>query len=267
MTSFHGLSISDYKEICSQLNIEPETDFEATAILSRKLSKRKVQKTLKKLEQILAFKNVFIFGAGPSLPESIDKLTPLIQKYRDDIVILAIDGATNALLEKQQTVDIVVSDLDGGLETLQLAHKKGAILILHAHGDNIPKVNKISKLLKENNVIGSSQTISTKTAFNFGGFTDGDRGAYLAANFPAELILLIAFDFGKIVGRYSKPQEHLEDFPATDRKQIKFSIAKKLLKKLTTKTKIGIYTFENKISSIEEINELTIEQLENRLVR
>jgi uncharacterized Rossmann fold enzyme len=143
------------------------------------------------------------------------------------------------------------------------SHQKGSIIIIHGHGDNIPKINKITKFLGKNNIIGSTQIDSTPKVINFGGFTDGDRGVYLAANFSIKMILLIAFDFGNLVGRFSKPEEFTEDFPATERKLIKFNIAKKLLQNLIQiKPDIKFYSFKNEIDTIKDLEIIT----KNRLV-
>ncbi|NHK30312.1 MAG: DUF115 domain-containing protein [Asgard group archaeon] len=262
MKNFLGLNKDDYAEICANLNIDPDTDYQATKLLSNKLRKYKVKKSLSKLHKILTEKIVFIFGAGPSLPKSIEELYPIIEKNRRKLAIIAIDGATQALLEKQIVADVVISDLDGGLDVLQKSHQKGSILIIHAHGDNIPKINKITKLLSKNNIVGSTQIDSSPSVKNFGGFTDGDRGVYLAINFPIKMILLIAYDFGNIVGRFSKPEEFTEDFPATERKLIKFDIAKKLLQNISQlKPDIRIYSFKKEIESIKDIKIMTINQL------
>lgn len=264
MKSFLGLNKEDYSDICVSLNIDPETDLKATNVLSSMLKKSKVQRSLRKLQRILTNKIVLIFAAGPSLPDSIKKLKPIINKNRKKLAIIAIDGATQALLEKQIIADIIITDLDGGLGKLRESYQKGSILLIHGHGDNIPKINELTNLLGKANIIGSTQVEATSTSKNFGGFTDGDRGVYLAANFPVKMILLVSFDFGNKVGRYSKPEEHSKDFPASERKLIKFSIAKKLLQDLIKlKPETRIYSFMNEIESIKDIKIMTKEQLSN----
>ncbi|NHJ46820.1 MAG: DUF115 domain-containing protein [Asgard group archaeon] len=265
MAEFLALDEKDYEEICKQLDISPKTDFEATRILSRKLKTRKVKKALKKLPNILSDKIVLIFGAGPSIIKSIEKLGPFIKKFRNELAIIGIDGATQALIEKQISSDIVISDLDGGLKTLRDAHNQGSILVIHSHGDNIPKIKRFSSYLKKDNIIGSTQVNSTQNVINFGGFTDGDRGVFLAAGFPNLMIILIAFDFGEFVGRYSKP-DYKEDIPIPERKEIKFTIAKRLLEKLVElKPSIQLFSFENKIVSIKSIEKISISELEEKI--
>ena len=50
---------------------------------------------------------------------------------------------------------------------------------------------------KIKNCIGTTQTNPFNKIQNFGGFTDGDRGVFLASHFDAKKIILFGMDFGK----------------------------------------------------------------------
>lgn len=112
------------------------------------------------------------------------------------------NGAVQALIENKIKPDIVVTDLDGNLLSLREAARLGAVMVVHAHGDNIDILKKM--IPKFHRLIGTTQVMPTENVYNFGGFTDGDRCVFLAEEFRAKQILLIGMEFGRHVGRYSK---------------------------------------------------------------
>jgi len=223
------LSKTDYQEICSLLNIDPSEDWRATKILSKMLTFWNVKKTKETLKKLIKGKIVLIFGAGPSLEETLEQLKENLPFSHDSITTIAVDGAANALLEKNIPITALVSDLDGCFNLLQKNILQTTIKVIHAHGDNIQRLLLLKGIVQKGWVIGTTQTKETLKVRNYGGFTDGDRAAYLAANFQAKAIILFGFDFGETVGRYSKPDEHTSHFSASARKLLKFKIAKKLL--------------------------------------
>ncbi len=232
MKKYIPLSIEDYQKICSVLSIGPETDALVSEYLSKHLQWLKVRISTKVLKRRLENKIALIFGAGPSLPKMISEYSTFIKSNREKLAIIAADGALKALLENNIFVDVVVTDLDGSLMALRDCLKLNSNIVIHAHGDNLTKLQEANDLLSKLGVIGSTQGVANCKVKNFGGFTDGDRAAYLAANFKVKTIILLAFDFGTIVGKYSKPEQHKDDFKAPERKLEKFSIAKELLAKL-----------------------------------
>ncbi len=78
-------------------------------------------------------------------------------------------------------------------------------------------------------ILGTCQTEPPlDVVYNFGGFTDGDRAAFLAEELGAREITLVGFDFGTVVGRWSKPRLK-EHSPVWESKRKKFEFAKELL--------------------------------------
>jgi uncharacterized Rossmann fold enzyme len=117
--------------------------------------------------------------------------------------------------------------LDGGLNDLLLANRFGAVMVVHAHGDNVSQIKSL--LLRFKNPIVTTQVEPVKNVHNFFGFTDGDRAFFLAKHFGARRMDLVGFDFGDIVGKYSDPEDP-SDHLADDRKRTKLEIAERLIK-------------------------------------
>jgi len=131
-----------------------------------------------------------------------------------DFVVIAADGATSVLLRNAIIPDIVCTDLDGTIPDIITANRLGSILVVHAHGDNIPMLKKVLPALTEN-VLCTTQSKPFHNVYNFGGFTDGDRCVFLAKECGAQSIELIGFDF--------------EDEQVTARKKKKLKWAKRLI--------------------------------------
>jgi len=253
----------DYEQICSRLGIDPETDLIATHILHSRLAHLTVRKTFRKLKSTIKHKIVLLFGPGPSLESSIEQFLTLVKNFRREIVIVAVDGAAKALLKFGIDIDVIITDLDGSIAAIRKSLVNGSVIVVHAHGDNISKINEITDLLPKEGVIGTTQTKETFKVKNLGGFTDGDRAAYLAANMQAETVILLGYDFGEIVGKFSKPESKNEDFQASERKLIKFTIAKKLLSQLPSLfPSIKFYNFLIQGEEIENIPEITVSGFE-----
>jgi len=127
-------------------------------------------------------KEVYIVGFSPNLEKEID----LIPK---DARIIAADDAAVVLYQNDINPKIVMTDLDGEMDSL--IKIKGAIFGVHAHGDNIEMLPYIDFFPER---FGTTQIEPIWNVYNFGGFTDGDRCVFLAHHFGAKMHL-IGFDF------------------------------------------------------------------------
>jgi len=172
--------------------------------------------------------NVIIFGAGPSLKRNIVELKKLeeLEELNLKFTLIAADGATTALLEENIIPDIIVTDLDGKMEDIIEANDRGAILVVHAHGNNMDKIKEYVPKLKR--ILGTTQSVPLENIYNFGGFTDGDRCIFLAIELGARLIVLAGMDFGDTVTKYSRPDLGMSEGKADKIKQVKLNFAKKL---------------------------------------
>lgn len=189
-----------YEEISKILNLDVERDEKATKILVNLVKKEQLS-DFDVVKEKIQNKLVFIFGAGPSLKNDIYSLKKIFGNFENFCLICA-DGATKCLLENNIYPDFVITDLDGEGNSIVKSNKK-AIIVLHAHGDNIEKINLYTKKFK--NLILTTQTnIKLPNVYNFGGFTDGDRALFFALNFNPKIVILAGMDFGNEIGEYSK---------------------------------------------------------------
>ncbi len=184
-----------YQNIRAEFGYSTEKDQEAARTLSAMIAKKALD--LKVLQKKMKGKIVFVVGAGPSLEDSIQLL-----KKNKSAVKIAADGAAQALLKNKIKPDIVVTDLDGDAKALQTAEKGGAIMVVHAHGDNTAMLKKMVPRFRK--LVGTTQVMPVENVHNFGGFTDGDRCVFLAEEFGAKKIVLVGMDFGIEIGKYSK---------------------------------------------------------------
>jgi uncharacterized Rossmann fold enzyme len=106
---------------------------------------------------------------------------------------LSVGIGTSLLLAEGSVPDFVVTDLDGDVATDIEANAKGAVLVVHAHGDNIPALRHFMPSVS-GRVVLTTQSTPFGQVRNFGGFTDGDRAVALAAHFGTHNLRLIGFD-------------------------------------------------------------------------
>ncbi|MEF8847847.1 MAG: 6-hydroxymethylpterin diphosphokinase MptE-like protein [Candidatus Thermoplasmatota archaeon] len=216
------------------MNINREKDEKSSEMLDNILIRKNSLISTSCVKKIFRDKEVFVFGAGPSLVSGIEKYRNF---FRNKIKISA-DGATSALIERGIYPNLVVSDLDGRISDQIKANKNKSIMVIHSHGDNISKVKKYTHKF-QGSILGTTQVDPKKyrCLYNFGGFTDGDRAVYLSAHFKPKKIFLIGFDFNKEVGRYSFVKESKKD---VEFKLKKLDWCKKLIRILEEKSKVNI---------------------------
>ncbi len=218
-----------YDVIVERLGIDPSRDIYATKLLDKLINKHSLR--WDKLYELISGRNVLVFMPGPSLEYVVEVVSRSKSILLDkNSVVLSVDGATEALYRHGIIPDIIVSDLDGDLESIINSGLKGSIVVIHAHGDNIDKLRKYVPLMIENNigVLGTTQVEPYGVIRNLGGFTDGDRAVFLAAYHGARRIIVLGMDLGYVIGEYSK--RNIRDKPVLHiRKLVKLNIARELL--------------------------------------
>lgn len=221
-----------YQDIRKKMGYSTEEDQKAAYILSNLIKRKFLDPKI--LDKKIRGKQVLAIGAGPNL----DLYTSFIKKNRSFVKIVA-DGAVKFLIENNIKPDIVVTDLDGDLRFLVKAEKLGAIMVIHAHSDNVDLIRKyISKFRK---IIGTTQVMPVEHVYNFGGFTDGDRCVFLAEEFGAKDIVLVGMLFDDSIGQYSKAI-----IDNVEVKREKLQIAKRLLQVLAKNTKSNLFDTSKK---------------------
>jgi uncharacterized Rossmann fold enzyme len=173
------------------------------------------------LRKIVEGKLVLVAGAGPSIEGALDEVLD-----EADALVVA-DGASSRLLELGVIPDIIVTDLDGNLDDIYEAWRKGSHVVVHAHGDNMSELRAHAQKFI-NRVVGTTQVRPIGCLHNFGGFTDGDRAVFMCMELGCRAVLMVGMEFSAVVGRYSKPwlKESVVAWPL---KRAKFVIAKRLL--------------------------------------
>jgi hypothetical protein len=228
---------SRYHEILKEFNYSKRKDTDSAALLNSILGE---ENHLEKIRDLVQNQNVFVVGSGPSLSNAI----PVLKQFKKTVKIVA-DSAVKPLIENGIKPDIIVTDLDGDEKTFRRIGKSKTYFVVHAHGDNISKLNLIEYF---KNCIGTTQTKPFGKIQNFGGFTDGDRAVFLASYFKAKKIILFGMDFGKRIGKFSNTK--------LSERKIKLKKLKKgksLLEWLALKTRSELFTTSSPISGFKKI--------------
>jgi len=227
-----------YSDILKEFGYDERKDKESAILLNSILKKSDIDK---KIMSIVKDKTVLVIGSGPSLSRAIPKL----KKYKKSTIIAA-DSSSKSLLENGTIPDIIVTDLDGDENTLEKIAKTKSIFVVHAHGDNIEKLEFVKKI---KNCIGTTQSTPFDKIHNFGGFTDGDRGVFLANHYEAKKIILFGMDFGDQIGKFSKTRKS-----ERKTKLMKLKRGESLLEWLATITKSELYTTSKPIKGFKKIS-------------
>lgn len=179
-----------YEQILEDFGFDRAGDEEAAQFLSRKLTEENTV-SLSELKALISGKPVLVCGNAPKLRRELSEIN------FSDFTVIAADGAAAVLMDMGIVPEIICTDLDGNseadIEKEILACEKGSIVLIHAHGDNIDKLEKYVPRFKR--FIATTQAKPFDKVYNFGGFSDGDRCFFLAREFGAKNIKLAGFDF------------------------------------------------------------------------
>ncbi|MFX0091534.1 MAG: 6-hydroxymethylpterin diphosphokinase MptE-like protein [Candidatus Hodarchaeota archaeon] len=202
---------------------------------------------------------VIIFGCGPSLENDLGIMQEKKHLFNNPVLIAA-DGATRPLLDNGFLPDIIVTDADGDQQSIISANAQKSIVICHIHGDNQKALSKLVPQLNLSLTIFTIQTEPTSRFKNFLGFTDGDRAAFIAAQFNCQAICLLGFDLGEYIGKYSKPSFKTCQ-RASSFKRRKLIIARELLSWLATQTLIPIINCSSRSEPISLVKAIPLHTL------
>jgi uncharacterized Rossmann fold enzyme len=130
---------------------------------------------------------VAVVGGAPTLDSELDAVG-------DVDAVVAASNAAARLRTAGIPVDCMVTDLDKTPETAAELSHEGTPVAVHAHGDNVELVETHVPALDPQWVVPTTQAKPTEMVHNFGGFTDGDRAAYLADTVGAKRLRFYGWD-------------------------------------------------------------------------
>jgi hypothetical protein len=171
-----------YREILDYFGFSREDD-EAAARLLASLLNRDDREAL---DALTRGHDVTVCGNAPCLKSELDTIA-------DNSVVFAADAAADLLVQNGIRPAAVFTDLDGASDCLLDMNDAGTIVVVHAHGDNMPLLKHwVPKL--SGPVVATTQGTPLPHVHNFGGFTDGDRAVFAAGALGAKNVRIIGFD-------------------------------------------------------------------------
>jgi uncharacterized Rossmann fold enzyme len=169
-----------YLEILEYFAFDRTKDEEAASVLAGLMTRD----DLPVLTHLCQGRAVTVCGNAPSLQGELDRI---------EGSVLAADAAALVLQEHGIQPDAVFTDLDGADDRFIVMNLLGTIMVVHAHGDNIPLLRHWVPRF-EGPVVATTQSRPLPHVHNFGGFTDGDRAVFAADTLGARKITIIGFD-------------------------------------------------------------------------
>ena len=169
-----------YREIVEYFGFDRAMDEEAARLLASLLDRD----NLLSLASLVDGNEVTVCGNAPCLKDEIGKITG---------IVFAADAAAEVLDSCGIFVDAIFTDLDGATDRFIELNNGGTLVVIHAHGDNMPLLKHWVPLFT-GKVVGTTQAAPLPHVYNFGGFSDGDRAAFAADELGASRITLAGFD-------------------------------------------------------------------------
>lgn len=140
------------------------------------------------LDRIDLSGTVAVCGAAPTLSRELD-----VARQADRVV--AASNAAAVCLDNGVDVDCMVTDLDKTPTTARRLSELGTPVAAHAHGDNIGAIEKHVPRFEIGSVLPTTQAAPAPPVVNPGGFTDGDRAAFLADRCGADRLVFAGWAF------------------------------------------------------------------------
>ncbi len=169
-----------YREILDYFGFSREQDEEAAHLLDSLMTRD----DLPALEALIGGREVTVCGNAPCLKDELSKIQG---------VVCAADAAADVLDAHGIRPDVVFTDLDGATDRLLEINESGTIVVVHAHGDNMSLLRYWVPRFR-GPVVGTTQSTPLPHIHNFGGFSDGDRAVFAADELGAGHVTLIGFD-------------------------------------------------------------------------
>ncbi len=180
-----------YEAIARDFGFPFEREVRSAARLEELLSPAARVAPLDRVGRRLSGRDVVVVGLAPGAgPPPLWRLSA----ERPAPAVVAADGAAATCLDAGIVPAVVTTDLDGPLATEVGANRRGALVVVHAHGDNLSAIEEwVPQFPSE--LAGSWAGPPRGALVDVGGFTDGDRAVFLAEHVGARRIRLWGFDF------------------------------------------------------------------------
>jgi uncharacterized Rossmann fold enzyme len=173
-----------YVEILEYFGFDRSQDEEAARLLASLMTRDNIQS----LASLTRGNAVTVCGNAPCLKYQLEKIQGLV---------FAADAAAEVLGAHGIRPDAVFTDLDGATDILLEMNESGTIVVIHSHGDNMPLLRHWVPRFK-GPVVATTQSVPLPHVHNFGGFTDGDRAVFAADELGADQITIIGFDLDDV---------------------------------------------------------------------
>jgi uncharacterized Rossmann fold enzyme len=173
-----------YREILEYFGFDRSQDEEAARLLASLITRDNIQS----LAALTRGNVVTVCGNAPCLKYELEKIQG---------VVFAADAAAEVLGAHDIRPDAVFTDLDGATDTLLEMNESGTIVVIHSHGDNMPLLRYWVPRFN-GPVVATTQSVPLPHVHNFGGFTDGDRAVFAADELGAAHITIIGFDLDDV---------------------------------------------------------------------
>ena len=221
-----------YERIRLEFGFPAEREEAAAVLLETLLPPPARADPLGRIRSLLSGREAIVVGLAPDAGPP-----PLWRRPATDRppALIAADGATATCLAAGLIPTVVVTDLDGPVPSEVAANRRGSLVVVHGHGDNLEALAEWVPQFP-GALCGSWSGPPRGPLLNVGGFTDGDRAAFLAEHCGASRIVLWGFDFERV--DESDPEKR-------SRKLAKLGWARRLLAILADAGRAPVLTWQN----------------------
>ena len=219
-----------YARIREEFGFDFAREEEAARLLERLLPETARNGPLERIRSRLNGREAIVVGLAPDSGPP-----PLWRRAASDPLpaLIAADGATVTCLSAGLVPAVIVTDLDGPVASEIAANRRGSLVVVHGHGDNLDALREwLPQFPGE--LVGSWAGPPRGPLIDVGGFTDGDRGAYLAEHVGASRVVLWGFDFERVEESNSAQRA---------RKLAKLAWARRLLTILAQEGRVPLLTW------------------------
>lgn len=140
-----------------------------------------------RLQKLLSGKHVAIAGGATGVAADLAAIEDV-----DTVVAASVSAGT--LRAAGEAVDLMVTDLDKTPTVVRTLAAEGTPVAVHAHSDNVALVREQVPRLSNSAVLPTTQVAPSGPVQNYGGFTDGDRAAFIADHFDAARLSFPGWD-------------------------------------------------------------------------